>query len=213
MSRTKVIIGEKYWNLTPIEVIGRNKHGLLIYKCLCDCGKTTNVGSRYLTEGRIKSCGCRKAKSYSLSKSPTYKSWISAKQRCVNAHNHNYKNYGGRGITMCDRWINSFANFLFDMGERPSKDYTLDRIDCNGNYEKSNCRWSDKKTQANNRRNNHLLKYKGSILTVSIFVEQHGLNMSNVVFDIRNGLSPEEIIRKYNQEQRNTKGGYGSTGK
>lgn len=82
---------------------------------------------------------------------PTYLAWVNMRQRCLNKNKQDYNYYGGRGITICDRWIESYANFLEDMGERPNSKYSLDRIDNDGNYEPSNCRWADKLTQMVNR--------------------------------------------------------------
>lgn len=195
--KTKVVIGNKYGKLTPIEVIEKNKHGLLLYNCLCDCGNIKVVGSRYLTEGRITSCGCARKKSKGKSNSITYKSWISAKQRCLNPNNHNYKNYGRRGIKMCERWINSFVAFLEDMGERPSPNHTLDRIDNNGNYEQSNCRWATKREQSNNTRTNRLIKINDKEITVSEFSRKYGINISNVFYELKKGMNPKDIIEKY----------------
>lgn len=197
MGKTKVVMGQKYGFLTPTEIVGRNKHGLLLYKCSCDCGNVTTVGSRYLTEGKTVSCGCKRAKQNGLSDSITYKSWISAKQRCTNPHNHNYKNYGARGITMCEEWLKSFSTFLQDMGERPSIEYTLDRIDVNGDYEPNNCRWATHKQQSNNRRDNVIIYVDGVYLTVAQFTQRYKLNRSNVDYELRRNLSPDEIVKKY----------------
>ncbi|HFJ9368552.1 hypothetical protein [Bacillus pacificus] len=94
--------------------------------------------------------------------SPEYNSWHHMKQRCLNPNNDRYKDYGGRGITVCERWLN-FENFLEDMGEKPSPEHSLDRIDVNGNYEPSNCKWSDKYEQVDNQRmrKNNTSGYKG----------------------------------------------------
>lgn len=197
MSNSKIVIGKQYGMLTPLRIAGKKKGGLLIYECLCECGNKKNIGSRYLTNGGTVSCGCKRAKSLRMSKSITYKSWIGAKQRCTNPKNHNYDNYGGRGIKMCDRWMNSFVAFLNDMGERPSREYTLDRIDVNGNYELSNCRWAARKIQSNNRRDNVFLDVNGKRLTVSEFSVQYGINRSNVDYELKRGLSVNEIIEKY----------------
>lgn len=194
--RTKVIIGNKYGKLTPLEIVG-TKNGCLLYHCECDCGNTIDVVSRRLTEGKTRSCGCLRSKSKNMHNSATYKSWISAKQRCYNPNNHNYPKYGGRGIKMCDRWKGSFVLFLEDMGERTSKEYTLDRIDVNGDYEPSNCRWATHRTQGNNRRDNVFLDVNGERLTVSEFSVKYNINRSNVDYELRNGLSVNEIIEKY----------------
>lgn len=140
------------------------------WSCWCDCGKDVAVRSDALRAGITQSCGClgieRRAAATSL-KSVThgltrgkrgqqrqpaeYRAWSNMRQRCNNPNNHKFKDYGARGISVCVRW-ESFENFLADMGNHPGKGYSLDRIDVNGNYEPSNCRWADAKTQANNKR-------------------------------------------------------------
>ena len=129
--------------------------------CVCDCGAQKEVLAFSLTSGDSKSCGCFNKQrtseyhtTHGLSKTPTYRIWHGMKQRCLNPNCNGYHNYGGRGITVCASWKNSFENFLDDMGERPFLGAELDRINNNGNYEKSNCRWVSKKQNANNRRSN-----------------------------------------------------------
>lgn len=196
------MIGSKYGLLTPLRVVGRDKFKLLIYECQCDCGNIVNVKSRYLTDGKTKSCGCLRSKSFHHSNDATYKSWISAKQRCYNPHNHNYPKYGGRGIKMSNEWRNSFAKFLNDMGERPNLNFTLDRIDVNGDYECSNCRWADKMTQGNNRRNNHIVVFNGKEYTASQFSRISGVNLSYLYYCFRKGMiDTNDIIEKFNNRK------------
>lgn len=135
------------------------------YLCQCVCGVVVIRRAANLLRKDLGKRGCRSCvmKTHGLSskmkRGSTYRSWCNAKQRCYNADNPRYKDYGARGITMCERWRTSFPSFLADMGDRPPK-LSLDRIDVNGNYEPANCRWATASEQNYNRRDSK--KYKGA---------------------------------------------------
>jgi hypothetical protein len=156
--------GQKFGMLTA-EKFSCRKGSVSYWICVCECGQKHEVSITNLKSGDIKSCGClrrltakKQKHKHGRRKTAEYTSWAGVKSRCFNQKEKAYPNYGGRGITVCERWRNSFENFLADMGPRPSQKHSVDRIDVNGNYEPSNCRWATATQQARNRN-----VYKNSI--------------------------------------------------
>ena len=155
-----VAVGDRYGRLLVEAREGSDKFGNRLWRCRCDCGKTVRVSSTRLAKGDTLSCGCyardmviARSTKHGLHGTPEYRSWQAMQSRCTNPKMHNFMRYGGRGITVCDRWCGEqgFATFLADMGERP-EGTTIDRVDVNGNYEPGNCRWATPKEQRANQR-------------------------------------------------------------
>lgn len=205
----KDLRGKRFGRLTVIDFShkGGTSGRTYYYKCLCDCGNECVKSSAYLLQAYTyphQSCGCwhkelninaSTTHGHGKKTDPTYKTWVELKLRCCNPNNTAYPNYGGRGIKVCDRWLHSFENFLADMGERPSKEYSIDRIDVNGDYCPENCRWATRKQQCNNRRTNINITYNGKTQTLMQWCDELGLNFSNARYMLRRtGRSFEYIV-------------------
>lgn len=158
--------------------------------CQCDCGKEVVVRVGRLLSGNTGSCGClsrdttrKRALKHGHNRAgendPTYKSWTHMKDRCLNPRNKSYSYYGGRGITVCGRWLD-FANFLEDMGEKP-RGTSLDRINNDGNYEPGNCRWANAKQQNRNRRWNVWIEFQGRKMILTDWAKEIGISRMGLV--------------------------------
>lgn len=173
-----IIAGHTYGKWTAIKKLeAKSRFHESLYLCKCECGTLRNVKIATLKSGRSKSCGCYNKKrllKHGKARSGAANTWYGMIARCTNPDNPNYLQYGGRGIAICDRWMN-LDNFIADMGERPSG-MTLDRINVNGNYEPANCRWASRKQQCNNNRRNRQIIYNGKQLSIGELADLTGKN-------------------------------------
>lgn len=140
----------------------------LRYECICNCGATVNVRKPELVKqsGTV-SCGCHQKRRNSDSRSSEYRSWAGLIDRCYNTKDKYFYRYGGRGIRVCDRWRESYANFLADIGRKPCRKSSIERIDNDADYSPQNCVWANSKTQANNRHTNRVVEYQGQVKTLT----------------------------------------------
>ena len=177
----KQMVGLVFGELKVIkEIEKRNHNNHIMYLCICSCGNEKEILGASLRAGTTRSCGCFNVscrKTHGMEGTPTYKCYQQMKQRCYNKKNKRFKDWGGRGIKVCDRWLVSFENFINDMGEKPES-YSLDRIDNDIDYSKDNCKWSSPKEQANNRRGCVRVEHDGEVITVEEYAIKVGLTQS-----------------------------------
>lgn len=172
--RRKDLSGRKFGQLTVIRFADRRP---VRWECLCDCGEITVKRSAYLLSGETKSCGCRKSsmprtifRTHGMSRTRVYGVWCKMIERCHDPRSRDYRLYGARGISVCERWRHSFESFSSDMGERPAG-YVLDRKDLNGPYAPGNCRWTDLRTSSRNRRGRVLVTAFGETKCVTAWLD------------------------------------------
>lgn len=198
--------GDKFGRLTIIKEVEGISYPpntrIRRFLCVCDCGNEKIVRYDYLKNGKCKSCGClvlETNKSHriyddSIACSRLYRIWWSMKQRCYYPKNISYKNYGAKGVTICKEWLDDFLNFYnWSIANGYADNLTIDRIDINGNYEPSNCRWATYKEQANNTSRSVSISYKGTTHTISEWSDIVGINASC--------LRQRIVIRKWSVEK------------
>lgn len=183
--------GQIFGRLTVITEGGRSSNGRVKWLCVCECGNEKEIDNGSLKKGVSTSCGCYNKELLSLRKvhgagqTVEYKAWSEIKRRCFNQKRNGYESYGGRGITVCERWLNSFEKFLEDMGLRPSKLHSVDRIDNNLNYEPTNCKWSTRAEQNRNTRRNINVTINGETKVLKDWADAFGLEYDKVKNRVR----------------------------
>lgn len=193
--------GQKFNALLVIKRAGQNASGAAVWECKCDCGAVTYATRGHLIRGQKKSCGCRinsRAIKHKMSNTPEHRIWRGMIARCHVKTNNRFLLYGGRGISVCERWRESFLNFFHDVGPRPSAKHSLDRIDNDGNYEPCNCRWATQKEQCRNRGNNIRYAAHGKIMTVMEWAEFLQIPEVTIRKRISAGYPPEIVFSDRN---------------
>lgn len=210
LSKTRRLDLSNRWfgRLRVIRSIG-SRSGRQFWKCLCSCGNVTDVESSSLVRGNTTSCGCARyenatasSTTHGMSHLPEYSTWKSIRRRCLVETSKDYKDYGGRGIKICDTWIESFENFYADMGPRPSPNHSIDRENNNGNYEPGNCRWTTAEEQALNKRTTRYVIYHGESIPMVQLARTHGINYSRLKYLLNKGYSAEDAVATIINEKR-----------
>ncbi|MEK6884571.1 MAG: hypothetical protein AABY22_33370 [Nanoarchaeota archaeon] len=197
--KAKYLIGEKFFRLTVVDFSKMDEKGKSIWLCECQCGNFKEIRSSSLCFGSTNSCGClaieNHPKKHGLHKSSEYCCWTDMQGRCYNKNCKAYKNYGGRGIKVCEEWLN-FENFYKDMGKRP-KGFTLDRIDNHGNYCKENCKWSTRSEQNRNHRRNINITFNGKTQCLKDWAKELALSYSILRYRLHKlNLTVEQSFKK-----------------
>ncbi len=200
---------QRFSRLTAIKEAGRTRRGQVLWLCRCDCGATVIVESGKLRKNTTKSCGClkREIASQSMrklrtamsldnhSKSPLYRIWVEMQRRCYDEKSQSFKNYGGRGIEVCNEWQQSFSSFqAWSLANGYSRELTIDRKDNDGDYCPENCRWVSRKVQANNNRRNRNISYNGVTKTIAQWAEQTGMQWHTLYNRIDRGWPIERAL-------------------
>lgn len=188
----KDITGQRFGRLVVTGLSEKRRPSntkITYWHCTCDCGNKCIVGKSTLIENTTRSCSClntERITKHSLCKNDIYKIHEGIIQRCLNPNKTEYKNYGGRGIKVCERWKNSVAAFYEDMGDRPTPKHSIDRINVNGDYEPSNCRWATREEQQNNRRNNVNITFNGKTQTLTQWAKELSIAKSTLAYRVKN---------------------------
>ena len=199
------IVGKKFNKLLVLELDHIKPHPnptkgvFYYYKCQCECGNTTVTRRERIIGGETKSCGCisKRATTHGLSNTRLFRIWRGIKTRCNNSNSPEYNRYGARGIKVCQEWLDDFMNFYnWAMSNNYSDDLTIDRIDVNGDYCPDNCRWATPSEQANNKRNNRIVEYKGQKYTLKQLSVKYNINWHTLLGRLEANWSIEDALHK-----------------
>ncbi len=196
------LTNQRFDRLIVISEAGRNAHRSVCWLCLCDCGNSKITTTSNLKKGNTKSCGClqhegrsKAAFRHGMSHTPEHMAWMSMMERCDNPTHPSYEHYGAKGVTVCDRWRNSFEAFFADMGSRPPDKSSIDRHpDRDGNYEPGNCRWANSTEQNRNRRTSRFITWHGETRSLAEWAEILGVSRCLISDRIERGWTIEEAM-------------------
>lgn len=195
--------GDRYGLLTVLSFCGKTtgKRPEKLWMCQCECGNTIKVRQNNLRSGHTKSCGCHMRKritevnkKHGMKNTSEYIAWQNMKGRCLNPRDKGYARYGGRGISVCNRWLNSFENFYLDMGAKPSPAHTLERIDFNKDYCPENCKWATYREQNRNYSRNVYIEYNGRTMCLKDWADEVGIANSLLRYRIRAGWPIDQAL-------------------
>lgn len=208
----KDITGIKSGRLTAIRCVGKNKFMAMLWECQCECGGVVIRPASAISQGTTKSCGCLRYEQITrLSKGratcdspgvPETRVWKAIIRRCCNPNDSGYRDYGGRGIEVCDAWRRSCRQFILDVGRRPSPLHQIDRINNDGNYEPGNCRWVLPRQQQQNRRSTRHVTYCGVTKCIAEWARELGIGESTITWRLNAGWSPEMALTKPGRRER-----------
>lgn len=209
MKKVRDLTGQRFGKLVAVKCVGRDRHKNALWLCDCDCGRTKVIPSRSLVQGRSKSCGCLETGEFinaterhmhGGSGERLYRVWGGMRNRCYDRHRREYPNYGGRGIKVCDEWLHDYAAFrdwAYSNGYDPSlpgKECSIDRIDVDGDYCPSNCRWVTMKDQSFNKTTTRKVEYKGRLLTLVEASSLYGISPGTISQRIKRGWQIDKAI-------------------
>lgn len=196
MSKRENIAGQRFGYLVAAEFAGVDKNGHAIWMCKCDCGNEKLALTHKLKNKQVMSCGCMQHKySHGQTNTRLYHIWRTMKARCLDPGSHKYSSYGGRGITICDEWADSFEAFrAWALANGYADDLSIDRENNDGNYCPENCRWATSVTQANNTRRNRRISHNGETHTVAEWSRITGLSKSALCHRLERGWSVDKAL-------------------
>jgi len=205
LARNPIVVGSRWGRLTVLEAVQLldEAHARCnpFARCICDCGTEKTIRFWNLRYGKATSCGCyarettgTRRRTHGRTETPEYKAWVGMLARCYTESDSAYAIYGGRGIEVFPAWRESFAAFFADVGERPGKDYSLDRIKVGENYEPGNVRWAPALTQQNNKRNNIVIEYEGCSQTAAQWAKEIGIKSDVIIRRYHDEMRPDKIL-------------------